>query len=201
MYITHHQGVIDRRTVDSLWSLHEASMAEWPLGPAGEVTGRAEFVEMLADDCNRVWVLHDGSRPVASCVVATQAAQSQHLSRGYFEDHHPDQVRRNAVQMIAWLDIHPDADTLLAVKHLVESVTELAEAEGAVLVFDTHEVYDDAGAPTSASPVSLLADSMRSTQDVDVQRFYVVDFAEPDAAAIAGRYADDFAEPVLRRVV
>lgn len=202
MHITHHRGLIDRWMVDTLWMLHELSLAGWPLGPAAEVVDREDFAEMLADQDNRVWVLHDGCRPVASCLIATRAVLSQHLSRGYFEDHHPDQVGRNAVQMVAWLDVHPDTDTRLAVKHLAESVTELAEAEGVVLVFDTLEVYDHVGVASPASSVSLLADSMRSTQDADVQRFYVVDFAEPaGAAGAASADLEDLAEPVLRRVV
>jgi hypothetical protein len=201
MYITHHRGVIDRRMVDSLWELHEVSTARWSLGPGADVVDRSCFEAMLADEDSRVWVLHDGCRPAASCLIAARAVLSEHLSRGYFQDHHPDQVRRNAVQMVAWLDVHPDVDTCLAVKRLADSITELAESEAAVLVFDTHEVYDRAGVASASSSVSLMAASMRSTEDVDVQRFYVVDFAEPAAAASTGADAGELEEPALRRVV
>lgn len=197
MYITHHQGVSNRRVLDSLWKLHCLSIGDRPLAPGEYLLDRADFDSMMIDDDHRVWVLHDAGRPVACCVVSARGVLSRHLSRRYFQDHHPEQAGRNAVQMVVWLDVHPGIDATLAVKHLVESVTELAEAEAAMLVFDTHEVYDRAGDAVASSPVSMMAASMRSTTDVDVQRFYVVDFAEP-ATASAGREAG---EQQLRQVV
>jgi hypothetical protein len=198
MHVTHHRGVYDRRLAERLWSLYEISFSQTSANaPSKEMLFRSEFDDMLQNDSNRLWVLHDESEPIGMCMVATDVALSRYLSRAYFERHYPDHTRRGLVHLIAWLTVHPDYGASGAIVRLAKEVLGLATAEGALMVFDApqiHQPSETGGFAEMMSRLARMVGSGSSARQIEVQRYFVIDFAG-EAAAVEDQ------EPRLLRAV
>jgi GNAT superfamily N-acetyltransferase len=207
MHITHHRGVGDRRTVDRLWSLYESSFTPTSAQAASkEMLFRHEFDEMLANETNRLWVLHHDDQPVGMCMVATDISLSRYLSRRFFEEHYPDHARTGRVHLIAFLTVHPDYVGQGSIIRLGRAVLEVETAEESLLVFDTpqvHQPHEAGGFAEMMSRLSKMVGSSARAQQVEVQRYFVIDFAASaaNAPSVARPVVDRRASVGLREAV
>jgi GNAT superfamily N-acetyltransferase len=200
MHVTHHRGVYDRRQVERLWSLYEESFGPTSSSaPSKEMLFRSEFEEMLGNESNRLWVLHDDRRPIGMCMVATDVALARYLSRSYFQRHFPDHVQNGLVHLIAWLAVHPDYEGTGAIVRLAKEVLGVATSEGALMVFDAPQIHqpdETGGFAEMMTRLARMVGSTSSSRQIEVQRYFVIDFAESEAASVA----EPAARPQLRAV-
>jgi hypothetical protein len=181
VHITHHRGLIDRRQVELLWSLHSSESSTWALGPGSPSIHRSEFDNLVGSETNRLWVLHDDTRPVATALVSTEETFSRVLSRAYFQRRFPAETAAGGVHTLMWFVVHRDYGNSDAAVRLARSIVELQRAEGAVLVLDGSAMWLDELGQLLADTATTLG--LETTVDqVERQTHYAVDF---DLAEVA----------------
>jgi len=184
VYVTRHNNVVSPDLRERIWRLYELAYRRTTEEAASrEMLYRDEFDALMADPTNRLWVLwHDGE-PVACTLIATDIANSRYLSRAYFERHYPDHTLRNAVHCIVWVVVHPAHVAKGALVRLAKDTFAAEAEEGSLLVFDTPQVNQPAETGGLAEMMSRLANMVSKgtpIQQIDVQRYYAVDFGQGD---------------------
>ncbi len=180
MHVTQHRSVTDPLFLDRLWGLYEDAVvptAQQAL--CQELYYRHEFDALLADERNRLWVLHDDDTLVGMAVIATDFSSVRYYSRPYFERHYPDQLAAGKVHFVLWLAIHPNHVASGAIARLARPTLGLEFAEGAVLMFDApwiHQPEMTGGFAEIMNRLSRMVGSDSEVQQVEVQRYFAIDF-------------------------
>jgi hypothetical protein len=182
MHVTQHRAVLDPVVLDRLWELYEVSVRPTSeVSVSQELYLRDEFDHMLRDDRNRLWVLHDDERLAAMLLIATDLSTLRYFSRAYFERNYPEQVANGTAHFIVWLVVHPAYVATGAIARLGRPALALEIAEGAVLVFDVpwvHQPEAVGGFAEVMNRVARMAGSHASTRQIEVQRYFAIDFSE-----------------------
>ena len=186
MHVTRHSQLSDPQLIDGLWTLYvRAYLPTARDTVTHEMLDRVEFVEQIRSSTNRLWVVWDGTMPVAMTLISTDVRATRWLSEHYFATHHPERFAAGQVHYIVWAVVDPDHVATGAVVHLGEHCLAVEASEGALLVFDTPETNQPRETGGSAELLLRLA-RMVSTAElvpISVQRYFAIDFA-PRAVAV-----------------
>lgn len=187
MYVTRHNNVVSSELRDRIWNLYELAYRRTSEEAASrEMLFRDEFDGFLADPTNRLWVLWNDVEPIAATLIATDIASSRYLSRAFFEHHYPDHVLRSAVHCIVFVVVHPSHVAKGALVRLAKDTFAAEAAEGALLVFDTPQVHqptEEGGLAEMMSRLANMVSRHTPVRQIDVQRYFAVDFAQGDVHA------------------
>ena len=182
MFVTRHSSVTDPAVRQKIWVLYD--MAFRPLTELAvcrEMLYRHEFEHLVADPVNRTWILWHEDQPIGMTVITTDINTTHYLSRPFFEKHYPDHVLRNAIHYVLFVVVHPAHVAKGALVKLARESFGLEAEEGNLVIFDSPLVNQPAERGGMAELVGRLASMVSpgvETEQVDVQRFYAIDFAK-----------------------
>jgi hypothetical protein len=185
MFVTRHNGAVERGLLERLWDLYELAYRKTAEESASrEMFFRSEFDAAIADSSNRLWVLWSDDEPVAMVLIATDIAATRYLSGPFFERRFTDHTRRGAVHYILFVVVHPRFVAKGALTRMARDVLGTEAAEGVLLVFDSPE-YNQ---PNSEGGTALLMERLAKMVahgapllPLDVSRYYGIDFAASSA--------------------
>jgi hypothetical protein len=187
MHVTHHRGVVDPILRSRLWDLYEMSVTPTAEQAASqELWLKSEFDEVVSDDTTRVWLLHKDTEIVALLLIATEFFPGCYLSRPYFERRYPEQMDGRRVHLIRCLAVHPRFIASGAISRLAKASLALEIEENAVLIFDAplmHQPEAVGGFAEMMNRLAKLVGSQAEVEQIEVQRYYAIDFARVAAPA------------------
>jgi GNAT superfamily N-acetyltransferase len=189
VFVTRHSNVVDLALRERLWRLYDLAyrgMSERAV--TRESYYRSEFDDVLLEPTNRIWVLWRDDEPIAMTVIATDVAATRYLSRAYFETRYSEHVLRGVVHYILWVVVHPLHEAKGVLVRLARDVIGLEADEGALLVFDAPEINQPADRGGIAELMQRLASMVSAgtpVAQIEVQRYYAVDFAQGVRAQMA----------------
>jgi len=185
LHVTRHSQLSDPHLIDGLWTLYvRAYLPTARETVTHEMLDRVEFIEQIRAATNRLWVVWDGSLPVAMTLISTDVRATRWISEHYFSAHYPERFAAGQVHYIVWAVVDPDHVAAGAVVHLGEHCLAVEAREGALLVFDTPETNQPRESGGSAELLLRLARMVSPAElvPISVQRYYAIDFA-PDASS------------------
>lgn len=181
VHVTRHSGLTNTVIADQIWDLYTASY-ERVVGRTvtHEMLYRHEFDEAVRNPSNQLWVLWNDRQPVASALLATDIASTGYISREYFELRYPDYVRENRVRYLMWTVVHPAFFARGVLHKLAREVFAVEAEEGTIMVFDSPEINqpnERGGIAEVMSRMAKMASPGTPVEQIEVQRYYLVDFS------------------------
>ncbi len=186
MNVTLHRGVRDERVVDRLWDIYRRGyerIAVECILP--EVLDEVQFREIVGDEATRVYIAWDQGVAIGLSCVATDMTKVPWLNIQYFRHTYPELTSEGRVHYVVFSVVDPEYSGTKAMFAMMRTGMEVEAAEESVLVVDVIRANQRGQAGGMPAMVERMARSVAGAtmEEIEVHRFFSVDFAAAAAAA------------------